>query len=79
MMAAYREATVRGAYGTWKPRTLWQATGKRLRKLLGTIVRDWPERRRQRLDLSEMTDERLRDLGISRREQARECRKFFWQ
>ncbi len=37
------------------------------------------ERLRQRAALAELDDERLRDLGLSRDDVARECAKSFWQ
>ncbi|CAN0654564.1 protein of unknown function [Nitratireductor aquimarinus] len=36
------------------------------------------ERYRQRCMLSELTDEQLRDVGLSRRDVQRECAKPFW-
>lgn len=46
---------------------------------LVTVFLVWPERRRQRLDLLELDDDRLRDLGIGRCEAEREGRKPFWR
>ncbi len=37
-----------------------------------------PERYRQRCMLSELTDEQLRDVGLTRRDVQRECAKPFW-
>ncbi|HEY5818505.1 MAG TPA: DUF1127 domain-containing protein [Mesorhizobium sp.] len=39
----------------------------------------WAARYRQRLDLAELDDDRLRDIGISRHAAQRECAKPFWQ
>lgn len=54
----------------------WAARWERLAR---TIFSDWPARWRQRLDLSELTDDGLRDIGISRPAMERERRKYFWQ
>jgi uncharacterized protein YjiS (DUF1127 family) len=37
------------------------------------------ERRRQRLQLSELDDHLLRDVGLTRRDVERECGKPFWR
>ncbi|QIB34335.1 DUF1127 domain-containing protein [Ancylobacter pratisalsi] len=37
------------------------------------------QRSQQRSVLAELDDERLRDLGLSREDVARECAKRFWQ
>jgi uncharacterized protein YjiS (DUF1127 family) len=39
----------------------------------------WVQRSRQRSLLSELDDERLRDLGLSKKDVARECAKWFWR
>ena len=51
----------------------------RLVHIIGTIFRIWPDRWRQRLDLRDMDDHRLRDIGITRHEAMRESRKPFWR
>ncbi len=48
-----------------------------LKLLAQTIVR-W-RRQRQRLDLAQLDDRMLRDMGISRVEAERESRKTFWR
>lgn len=45
--------------------------------LLAAIHR-WDERRRQRLQLEELEEELLKDIGISRHEASSEARKPFW-
>ena len=39
----------------------------------------WARRRRQRLQLKDLDDHILRDIGISRAEADREMRKPFWR
>ena len=39
----------------------------------------WGDRRRQRLDLAELDDHLLRDIGVTRQEACRECAKWFWR
>lgn len=41
------------------------------------LLRDWPERRR--LQLLELSDATLRDIGLSRADVFRESRKTFWR
>ena len=43
------------------------------------LVARWYDRHLQRLDLSEIDDHLLRDLGLTREEVRRECAKSFWQ
>jgi len=52
------------------------------RQAVDSFVRQvifWIERSRQRAALAELDDERLRDLGLCRRDVARECARRFWQ
>jgi uncharacterized protein YjiS (DUF1127 family) len=37
------------------------------------------DRAKQRSDLSELTDAQLADIGVTRREAAREAGKWFWE
>lgn len=39
----------------------------------------WFDRRRQRRVLAELTDDQLRDIGLSRGQAAREASKPFWK
>ncbi len=39
----------------------------------------WYDRHLQRLDLAEIDDHLLRDLGLTREDVRRECAKSFWQ
>ena len=39
----------------------------------------WSERRRQRIHLSALTDEMLKDIGVSSADAAREAGKPFWR
>jgi uncharacterized protein YjiS (DUF1127 family) len=39
----------------------------------------WYDRHLQRLDLAEVDDHLLRDLGLTRQDVRRECAKSFWQ
>jgi len=43
------------------------------------LIRLWAARHTQRKVLSEMEDHRLSDIGRSRAEARRECKKWFWQ
>ena len=47
--------------------------------LIQRVLIDWPERRRQRARLREMTPHQLRDVGLSRRDAWQEGRKPFWR
>ena len=48
------------------------------RRALRFLARGY-DRHLQRLDLSELTDEQLDDIGISRRDASRESAKPFWR
>ena len=43
------------------------------------LIQQWRSRARQRLHLSELTTEQLRDIGISPEAAAAEVAKRFWQ
>ncbi|WP_192258674.1 DUF1127 domain-containing protein [Mesorhizobium caraganae] len=43
------------------------------------LLARWYDRHLQRLDLAEIDDHMLRDLGLTRRDVRRECAKTFWQ
>jgi uncharacterized protein YjiS (DUF1127 family) len=43
------------------------------------LVETWLTRRRQRLDLAELDDRLLADIGLTRADVARETAKPFWQ
>ncbi len=49
--------------------------GRSWRQIVGT----WSERRRQRMALAELDDRLLSDIGVTRREAARESAKPFWR
>lgn len=53
-------------------RTMWIEMALRMFRL-------WSCRHAQRIDLAEMEDHRLSDIGRSRAEVLRECSKWFWQ
>lgn len=61
-------------------RSMSTATGRKTVSLLAII--GWIEaifdRRRSRLALAEMTDEQLKDIGISRYDAHQEARRSFW-
>jgi uncharacterized protein YjiS (DUF1127 family) len=44
---------------------------------------DWlmrfQDRANQRIDLSELSDSQLADIGVTRRQAEREARKWFWE
>ena len=44
-----------------------------------TLIGRWIERTRQRQALADLDDHMLRDIGVTRVEAARECRKPFWR
>jgi uncharacterized protein YjiS (DUF1127 family) len=44
-----------------------------------SLIAGWIERMRQRQALADLEDHMLRDIGITRVEAARECRKPFWR
>ncbi|MEQ1937581.1 DUF1127 domain-containing protein [Mesorhizobium sp. CN5-321] len=56
------------------------ATGTRgiVAFLLRTLA-VWAGRRKQRLDLADLDDHLLRDIGVTRQEARRECAKRFWR
>jgi uncharacterized protein YjiS (DUF1127 family) len=39
----------------------------------------WGGRRKQRLDLADLDEHLLRDIGVTRQEARRECEKRFWR
>lgn len=43
------------------------------------LVRLWRERARQRRQLATLDERALRDIGITRLDQRRECAKPFWR
>ena len=43
------------------------------------LLAHWYDRHLQRLDLAEIDDHMLRDLGLTREDVRRECAKSFWQ
>ncbi|HEY0834526.1 MAG TPA: DUF1127 domain-containing protein [Azospirillum sp.] len=43
------------------------------------LLSAWISRRRQRRALAALDDRLLRDLGLTREDAARECRKPFWR
>lgn len=47
--------------------------------LRSRLLARWYGRHLQRLDLAEIDDHQLRDLGLTRQEVRRECAKSFWQ
>lgn len=49
-----------------------------LGRVLRFLARGY-DRHLQRLDLSELTDEQLRDIGLTRRDVECECAKPFWR
>ncbi|MDI6026929.1 DUF1127 domain-containing protein [Corticibacterium sp. UT-5YL-CI-8] len=44
-----------------------------------SLLRRWHRRHRQRLHLEDLSDDHLRDIGLSRRDVERECAKPFWR
>nr|WP_272211483.1 DUF1127 domain-containing protein [Marinicella sp. W31]MDC2877374.1 DUF1127 domain-containing protein [Marinicella sp. W31] len=49
-----------------------------VRRLAGLFFNYWPKRRRQRLELLELTEERLRDIGIEPHQVREEANRPFW-
>ncbi|RUV31908.1 DUF1127 domain-containing protein [Mesorhizobium sp. M7A.F.Ca.MR.148.00.0.0] len=47
--------------------------------LRSRLLARWYDRHLQRLDLAEIDDHQLRDLGLTRQDVRRECAKSFWQ
>ena len=50
-----------------------------LRRLRLRLLAHWYDRHLQRLDLAEIDDHLLRDLGLTPEDVRRECAKSFWQ
>lgn len=50
-----------------------------LHRLRLRLVAQWYDRHLQRLDLAEIDEHLLRDLGLTREDVRRECAKSFWQ
>ncbi|PRX05478.1 UNVERIFIED_ORG: uncharacterized protein DUF1127 [Martelella mediterranea] len=51
---------------------------RKIRRLTRLLLVYWPQRRRQRLILRELTDERLRDIGIEPHQARQEAGRPFW-
>ena len=49
------------------------------RRLLRRFLARWYDRHLQRLDLAEIDEHLLRDLGLTPEDVRRECAKRFWQ
>jgi uncharacterized protein YjiS (DUF1127 family) len=69
--------TIRGAHGTYGRKSTPSPRG------LVALMLSWShhmiERRKTRLALYEMTDDQLKDIGISRSEAYREANRPFWE
>ncbi|TGQ34943.1 MULTISPECIES: DUF1127 domain-containing protein [unclassified Mesorhizobium] len=50
-----------------------------LRRFRLRLLARWYDRHLQRLDLAEIDDHLLRDLGLTPQDVRRECAKSFWQ
>ncbi|MGV0912374.1 DUF1127 domain-containing protein [Martelella sp. FOR1707] len=46
--------------------------------MLHTLFVRWPQRRRQRMDLLELSDDHLRDIDVTPAEARREAGRPFW-
>ena len=46
--------------------------------MIHTLFIRWPQRRRQRMDLLELSDDHLRDIGVTPSEARREAGRPFW-
>ncbi len=55
-----------------------ESGSERFMRFMRTVA-FWNERARQRRALSELSDELLKDIGVSRTDAIREARKSFWQ
>jgi uncharacterized protein YjiS (DUF1127 family) len=55
----------------------WQSPAIRLMRFV-TLLRSWIRRMQQRHELAELSDEQLRDVGLSRHMVKREAEKPFW-
>jgi uncharacterized protein YjiS (DUF1127 family) len=58
-----------------RPRHL---NGRALPEMLRLVFKTWPERRRQRRHLDELSDHSLRDIGLTRSQARREARRWFF-
>lgn len=47
--------------------------------LLGTVLRTWQQRMIQRIDLADLDDHLIADIGLTRGQVAREASKPFWR
>jgi uncharacterized protein YjiS (DUF1127 family) len=48
-------------------------------RILQKLLIFWIQRRRQRILLAELSDQHLRDIGITRYEALKEAKKPFWR
>lgn len=69
--------TMRGACSPAVPRLKQERAGFGLAYVTGKLAA-WLSKRRSRLDLLELTDEQLCDIGVSRSEAQREGLRPFW-
>jgi|KBSSwiStaDraftv2_1062776.scaffolds.fasta_scaffold1696921_2 uncharacterized protein YjiS (DUF1127 family) len=56
-----------------------EASGRRLGRRILLALALWHHRRRSRRHLAMLDDRELADIGLTRTEQWKECRKPFWQ
>jgi uncharacterized protein YjiS (DUF1127 family) len=61
-------------YSTWRPRHEPHPLAAAV-----VLIKRWIARTRQRRALGGLSDQMLRDIGITRAEAARECEKPFWR
>ena len=71
------------AFELYLPRTYsaWRTRRQRTQPAAAAwaLMATWIERTHQRNTLAGLDDHQLRDIGITRRDVARECRKPFWR
>ena len=56
----------------------FQALARAARTALHIIFVYWPQRRRQRMILGELSDDHLKDIGVSPAQARREAARPFW-
>ncbi len=77
-MSRFLIATARPMFGASAVRGAQSSIAERILAAPFTVLATWGERLKQRVDLAEMDDRMLKDIGVSRVDAQVEADKPFW-